>query len=694
MAGFDTRNALNLAIRHLSNAALERAAGGYIPPREAERQRKEQERLHIAQQRDMERQQKDQARQEEKARKEAERAAKDNGGSIGWSKNRLSKEIRTSHYEDGRSKSHVGYVNPMDFLHATTSNDDELRTIVKSAGDLNREKIEKETQSPFLIINNGKISGHEGRHRMAALAKAGYTSAPVAIHYRGNYGEFREPIDAMTFGPQYNDKRNSVTVSNMIPLHGDYADQINGMMEQHEDHFASGGQILSKQFPTQYMPNVGRQVMADGGMPDDMATAMPQMQPQAAPQMPQRRQFSIASQAEPVSEIPTEMPKSDTSNPTTMSLATAFDNAISHHLSLSRGDRILNSKEAINRLAPHVGMRKDNTLVPLLGKNEKLLKTETGYKGEEPVTWHDGRGIEAAGLALSPSFEVNKFNTCPNSASCKDECLGKTSGNYFKVGGGRDLSEFKGPRLNSLNKTLGMINEPEAFAVRLYDEIAAKKREAEMNGNILGVRLNVLSDINPRVHQSIIKAFPDVAFYDYTKMAYKPIADNHHYTYSSTGVSQPDVQNSNSNWNRMRRVLDTGENVAMAFTDKEHLPESIFDEETQKRYKVINGDTHDFRPLDRVADGEDGVIIGLKNKKGFGSESEAHKESGGFFVKYDPGRMKTAKGTYERHPSQGLGPSGKPKLGPTKVTNTEVKIMPQKKQQVPMTNDGMKEGEI
>ena len=239
-----------------------------------------------------------------------------------------------------------------------------------------------------------------------------------------------------------------------------------------------------------------------------------------------------------------------------------------------------------------------------------------------------------------------------------------------------------------------MLNEPEAFAVRLYDEIAAKKREAEMNGNILGVRLNVLSDINPRVHQAIIKAFPDVAFYDYTKMAYKPIADNHHYTYSSTGVSQPDVQNSNSNWKRMRRMLDTGENVAMAFTDKEHLPETIFDEETQKRYRVVNGDTHDFRPLDRVPDGEDGVIIGLKNKKGFGSESDAHKESGGFFVKYDPGRIKTAKGTYDRHPSQGLGPSGKPKLGPTKITNTEVKIMPQMKHQVPMTNDGNKEGEI
>ena len=165
MAGFDTRNALNLAIRHLSNAALERAAGGYIPPKEAERQRKEQERLHTAQQRDMERQQKDQARQEEKARKEAERAAKDNGGSIGWSKKRSNAEIRSSHYEDGRSKSHVGYVNPIDFLHATTSNDDELRTIMKSAGDLNREKIEEEchVKSYTFVIAVTKLKNDQYR---------------------------------------------------------------------------------------------------------------------------------------------------------------------------------------------------------------------------------------------------------------------------------------------------------------------------------------------------------------------------------------------------------------------------------------------------------------------------------------------------------------------------------------------------
>lgn len=429
-----------------------------------------------------------------------------------------------------------------------------------------------------------------------------------------------------------------------------------------------------------------QQHMAAGGMPEpvqqqDEAPAFGMGHNMPPPEAPvrQRPAFRIAPAVDLPSDEPVGMPKSDTSKPSTMSLASAFDNAIQHHLSLSRGDRIANSKEAISRLAPHVGMRKDKTLVPLLGKNEKLLKSEIGYKGAEPISLDDGRGIEAAGLALSPSFEMGGFNTCPNSASCKDECLGKTSGNYFKVGGGKDLSAFKGPRLNSLNKTVGMLSEPEAFAVRLYDEIAAKRAEAANNGNHLGVRLNVLSDINPRVYQSIIKAFPDVTFYDYTKMAYKPVADNHHYTYSSTGVSQPGVDNPNTNWPRMRRMLDGGENVAMAFTDKEHLPETVYDEETGKRYRVINGDTHDFRPLDRVPDGEDGVIIGLKNKKGFGAVGDAHKESKGFFVHYDPGRTKTEKGTYEREASDEIGPSGKPKLGKTKVTNTEVVIKPQRK---------------
>lgn len=374
--------------------------------------------------------------------------------------------------------------------------------------------------------------------------------------------------------------------------------------------------------------------------------------------------------------------KSSDEAPTMKSLKEAFETAIANHLSLSRDERIQNAMAADRRIAQHLPSSSGRGAAPLLTKNAKLIKSETGYGDEEPVKLDDGRGVETTGLALAPAYQEGKFNTCPNSASCKDECLGKLSGNYFKVGGGKDLSAFKGPRLNSLKKTIAMMREPEAFAVRLYDEIDRAKEEAARNGNHLGVRLNVLSDINPLVHKALIEAHPDVSFYDYTKNNSTPVAANHHYTYSSTGVSDPvkGVVNEHTNWKQMRRRLDQGDNVAMAFSHKEHLPEIVFDEETGKRYRVVDGDKHDFRPLDIQPQGADGVIVGLKNKKAIGSVDKATQESKGFFVRYEPNSMRKEDGTYERGNSRGTGPSGKALLGPTIPTNFEVRIAPQHRQ--------------
>ncbi len=369
--------------------------------------------------------------------------------------------------------------------------------------------------------------------------------------------------------------------------------------------------------------------------------------------------------------------------PTMKSLKEAFDTAIANHVSLSPSERAQNAIVADRRVATHFPSSKiKGRAGSLLTKNAKLMKSETGYGDEEPVKLDDGRGVETTGLALAPAYQEGKFNTCPNSASCKDECLGKTSGKFFQIGGGKDLTAFKGPRLNSLKKTLAMMREPEAFAVKLFDEIEAAKNEAARNGNHLGVRLNTLSDINPLVHKALIEAHPDVSFYDYTKNNSNPVAPNHHYTYSSTGVSDPQegVVNEHTNWKQMRRRLDQGDNVAMAFSHKEHLPEVVFDEETGKTYRVVDGDKHDFRPLDMQPEGADGVIVGLKNKKAIGSVDKATQESKGFFVRYNPNSKKKPDGTYLRGNSRGIGPSGKPLLGPTIPTNFEVRIAPQHRQ--------------
>lgn len=397
-----------------------------------------------------------------------------------------------------------------------------------------------------------------------------------------------------------------------------------------------------------------------------------------------RPQFAIAPVA-PLAKGPEHFTPYDHSNPTMKSLATAFDEAIAHHLSLPSAERAQNSIRAAEKVADVVGRTSNGTPKDLLGKNEKLLKSEAGYDGGKLVELPDGRGIETTGLALAPAYREGKFDTCPNHQSCKAECLGKTSGHYFKLGGGKDLEEFLGPRLNSLKKTHAFMHEPHDFAVKLHDEISDAKAMAAQNGNHLGLRLNILSDINPRVHKSIINAHPDVSFYDYTKNNTDPIAPNHHYTYSSTGVSQPGVYNEHQNWKSMRRRLEQGDNVAMAFSDKHHLPEELHDQETGKRYKVVNGDMHDFRPLDLQPEGEDGVIVGLKNKKTSGTTSNAHAESHGFFVHYDPQLKMTnnAKG----QPVYARSKPGSRSMYDTIPQNKAVSIQSQIRSPIQLTND-------
>ena len=238
------------------------------------------------------------------------------------------------------------------------------------------------------------------------------------------------------------------------------------------------------------------------------------------------------------------------------------------------------------------------------------------------------------------------------------------------------------------------MSEPGALAVQLHGEIDDAKRAARRRGNQLAVRLNVLSDIDPRVHEALIRAHPDVDFYDYTKMNYDPIAPNHHYTYSSTGLSQPSgvngqkesVENKHQNWPQMSKRLDTGSNVAMVFSHKEHLPKQVHDQVTDKTYRVVDGTTHDYRPLDAQPEGSDGVIIGLQNLNKTGKQDNAYKDSNGFVVHYDPQvqmvpNAKTGLPTKTpvKGPSPGVNKAGSSLPRPTFPTNDTVEIAPQGK---------------
>lgn len=282
-------------------------------------------------------------------------------------------------------------------------------------------------------------------------------------------------------------------------------------------------------------------------------------------------------------------------------------------------------------------LREQHNVGNLLTVNKKLEKTEVN----ESLIQKVGRMVLTAGLGLSSAQRLNKskLSTCPNAAICKDLCLGETSGlNELYGGVGAQRS---GPRLSQYLKTEAMVLHPEEFAVALYSEIAKLQANAQSQNRIPSIRLNVTSDFHPFVWESMILAFPETIFYDYTKLDSDAIAPNHHITYSSTGLSQvvddAPVLNQYQNWMKMTRRMNQGFNTAMAFSTREYLPESLIDDVTGVEYKVIDGDDYDARFADKQPDGQPGVIVGLRNKDNTqkpGGPSSV--KTNGFFVHYDP----------------------------------------------------------
>ena len=165
-------------------------------------------------------------------------------------------------------------------------------------------------------------------------------------------------------------------------------------------------------------------------------------------------------------------------------------------------------------------------------------------------------------------------------------CLGEHSGNILAYGG---KGSFRaGGRLSQYNKTEALVTNPDAFIVALSKEIDVLKASAEREDKTPAIRLNVLSDFPPKFFKPIMERHPEVEFYDYTKLGTKPSeVKNHSLTYSSQGVSQivngEKIVNKNHNWQEMRKALDEGKNVAMAFTNKSKMPEFVLDKETNKK---------------------------------------------------------------------------------------------------------------
>jgi len=233
-----------------------------------------------------------------------------------------------------------------------------------------------------------------------------------------------------------------------------------------------------------------------------------------------------------------------------------------------------------------------------IGNNSKTIKSD---KGGEYLT-----GI----LYLDP----RSTRICPyqDIAKCKMACL-NTSGRAGIIKKG----EISNNILRARARKTDLFLEDQAEFMRLIvKDIEALIRKAKKLGVKPCARLNGTSDIQWETIKldngnTIFEEFPQVQFYDYTKIPTRKVKHikNYHLTWSYSEANEKYA-------NYWKEALSKGMNVATVF--KKDLPKFY------KDVKVVSGDKDDLRFLD-----ERGVIVGLKAK------GRARKDISGFVIDVD-----------------------------------------------------------
>jgi hypothetical protein len=181
-------------------------------------------------------------------------APKLEGQEIGWTQKRIDRLIGEFGYTDGRTFAFAANINPSDFVNATTPTKEASESLRKEAGKLDLAALSEQTQTPFLYwdIEKNAIVDHEGRHRMAAMADAGYKSVPVVLVVRDRYGSKKpdkyEPRDSERLsGQSYQDgKGQSVKVTELTPISYEFADQLSEEFGNKSVSYSAAGDSLKK----------------------------------------------------------------------------------------------------------------------------------------------------------------------------------------------------------------------------------------------------------------------------------------------------------------------------------------------------------------------------------------------------------------------------------------------------------------
>ena len=229
---------------------------------------------------------------------------------------------------------------------------------------------------------------------------------------------------------------------------------------------------------------------------------------------------------------------------------------------------------------------------------QKLLGVGTSYK----TIKSEKVGVLTGILYMAP-YNLSGKNVCPNaSAGCAAACL--------NTAGRGAMNTVQAARLKKTNR---FFEDRQQFLWDLVNEIRALKRKAQARGMKAAVRLNGTSDLPYEKYKigdtgkNIMELFPDIQFYDYTKLETRitkgQLPANYHLTFSRA----------EDNDHKLDAVL---EHTSAAVVFSGELPA------TWRGYPVIDGDEHDAR----FTDAGPGTVIGLLVK------GQGKKDTTGFVV--------------------------------------------------------------
>ena len=226
-------------------------------------------------------------------------------------------------------------------------------------------------------------------------------------------------------------------------------------------------------------------------------------------------------------------------------------------------------------------------------------------------------------LHLAPA-DLSGREVCPKrTVGCTESCLNLAGrGGMFKRGENTNVIQQA-----RIRKTKLFFANRDAFMADLVADIKLAIKQSEKAGLIPAIRLNGTSDLSFEkygftdagvFYTNIMARFPNVQFYDYTKVLGRKIKDisNYSLTFSAADGNDADVT----------KAIAQGYNIATVFGIKKTLPMP----ETFMGLPVFNGDESDLRFLDPK-----GVVVGLYAK------GKAKKDTTGF-VKFPSIMLKVA----------------------------------------------------